>query len=88
MPPLPESTPPRNPPLPSSSQSPNLVVTTNVLQETVEGVTRNLTSEDVVATNVGVIGQNVAAMRGGAPATESAGQEGLQVGLLSLEMKS
>ena len=56
MPSLLESTLPRNPPLPSSSQSLNMVIITNVLQETMEEVTTNLTSEDVVAIDADVIG--------------------------------
>jgi hypothetical protein len=44
--------------------------------------------EDVKARDAGEGGQTVAAMRGGASVAESAEQEGLQVGQLSLEMRS
>ena len=72
-----ESTFLRNPPLPSSSQSPNMLVTTAILQEKVEGLTRNLTLEDVEVRDAGVSIENVATMRGGTPTVESIGQEGL-----------
>jgi hypothetical protein len=72
LPPLPESIPPRSPPLPSSSQSSNMLVTTTILQDKVEGLTRNLTSEDVETRDAGVSVENVAAMRGGTPVVESA----------------
>jgi hypothetical protein len=59
-----------------------------VLQATVEGMTRNLALEDAKVADVGLRGHNIAAMRGGALAAESVEQEGLQVGLISLELKS
>jgi hypothetical protein len=47
------------------------------LQKKVEGLTRNLTLEDIEARDAGVSVENVAAMRGGTLAIESAGQKGL-----------
>jgi hypothetical protein len=73
-----------NPP----KESANMLVTTAILQEKVEGLMRNLTSEDVEARDAGINIENVATMRGGAPAVESIGHEGLQVGLLFLKVIS
>jgi hypothetical protein len=49
-----------------------MLVTTTILQDKVEGLTRNLTSEDVETRDAGVSVENVAAMRGGTPVVESA----------------
>ena len=63
-------------------------VATSILQATMEGMTKNLALEDAEVGDVGLRAYNTAAMRGGALVAKSIKKEGLNVGLLLLELKN